>query len=75
METIPRGSRRNLINRVEFIAEGKGWREKKNGLHELEFIETAGIGSPKKSTKRVGVNVLNLVNLPENNRGEPGSYF
>ncbi len=30
----------NLINRVEKVAEGGGWREEKTGLHEREFIET-----------------------------------
>jgi len=30
----------NLVNRIEQIAEGEGWREEKTGLHEREFIET-----------------------------------
>ncbi len=32
--------RRNLINRVEPVAAGDGWREERTGLHQLEFIET-----------------------------------
>lgn len=32
--------RHNLINQVEMIAEGDGWREERTGLHENEFIET-----------------------------------
>ena len=32
--------RHNLINLVEMIAEGDGWREERTGLHENEFIET-----------------------------------
>ncbi|MCB0557578.1 MAG: class I mannose-6-phosphate isomerase [Phaeodactylibacter sp.] len=55
--------RRNLINRVEFIAEGKGWREEKTGLHELEFIETRRHWFTQKVGHQTGggVNVLNLV--------------
>lgn len=30
----------NLINRVETVARGDGWREERTGLHEREFIET-----------------------------------
>ena len=32
--------RHNLINQVEMIAEGDGWREERTGFHENEFIET-----------------------------------
>ena len=32
--------RRYLINRVEPVDAGEGWREERTGLHELEFIET-----------------------------------
>ena len=32
--------RKNLLNRIEKIGEGKGWVEERTGLHELEFIET-----------------------------------
>ena len=32
--------RENLVNRVEPVAAGDGWREERTGLHELEFIET-----------------------------------
>lgn len=31
---------RNLINRIEPIANGRGWEEERTGLHESEFIET-----------------------------------
>lgn len=33
-------ARSQLINRVQTLAEGEGWREERTGLHELEFIET-----------------------------------
>lgn len=32
--------RQSLIDRVEPVAAGDGWREERTGLHELEFIET-----------------------------------
>lgn len=32
--------RENLVNRTEQITPGRGWREERTGLHELEFIET-----------------------------------
>lgn len=32
--------RRSLVNRVEPLASGEGWREERTGLHALEFIET-----------------------------------
>ncbi len=55
--------RRSLINRVEPIAKGDGWREERTGLHALEFIETrrhwftAAVPHDTCGT----VNVLNLV--------------
>lgn len=55
--------RQNLINRIEPIAEGDGWREEKTGLHELEFIETRRHWFSRKVAHHTGggVNVLNLV--------------
>jgi mannose-6-phosphate isomerase class I len=32
--------RRELLNQVEKISEGKGWREERTGLHSAEFLET-----------------------------------
>ena len=55
--------RRSLINRVELIASGEGWREERTGLHELEFIETRRhwfSGTVPHDTNGT-VNVLNLV--------------
>jgi mannose-6-phosphate isomerase class I len=59
--------RRNLVNRVEKIAEGDGWCEERTGLHEREFIETRRhwfTGTVAHDTQG-GVNVLNLVEGPE----------
>ena len=56
-------TRRNLINRIEPIADGDGWREEKTGLHELEFIETRRHWFTRTVHHHTGdgVNVLNLV--------------
>jgi mannose-6-phosphate isomerase class I len=53
----------HLVNRIEPIAEGDGWREERTGLHEREFIETRRHWFTKSVTHhtRGGVNVLNLV--------------
>jgi len=56
-------TRHNLVNRVEPIAEGDGWREERTGLHEREFIETRRHWFDKRvpHNSTGGVNVLNLV--------------
>ncbi|MDV5169867.1 class I mannose-6-phosphate isomerase [Photobacterium rosenbergii] len=53
----------NLVNRVDFIGEGDGWREERTGLHEREFIETRRHWFSKAVTHHTGgnVNVLNLI--------------
>jgi mannose-6-phosphate isomerase class I len=55
--------KRNLINRIEPIATGDGWREERTGLHELEFIETRRHWFTKTTPHDTHgtVNVLNLV--------------
>jgi mannose-6-phosphate isomerase class I len=56
-------TRRELVNAVAPVADGKGWREERTGLHALQFIETrrhwfdAAVAHDTDST----VNVLNLV--------------
>jgi mannose-6-phosphate isomerase class I len=55
--------RNSLVNQVEELAVGDGWREERTGLHELEFIETRRhwfTGVVPHDTKGT-VNVLNLV--------------
>jgi mannose-6-phosphate isomerase class I len=32
--------RKELLNQVEMVAEGDGWREERTGLHSAEFLET-----------------------------------
>ena len=54
---------KNLINRIEPMGQGLGWREERTGLHELEFIETRRhwfTSSTPHDTLQT-VNVLNLV--------------
>lgn len=31
---------KNLVNQVELVQEGEGWKEERTGLHASEFIET-----------------------------------
>lgn len=55
--------KRSLVNRVELLDAGNGWREERTGLHELEFIETRRhwfTGKVPHDTAGT-VNVLNLV--------------
>ncbi|MGA2247786.1 MAG: class I mannose-6-phosphate isomerase [Verrucomicrobiota bacterium] len=53
----------NLINRVEPVTGGDGWREERTGLHKREFIETHRHWFTKTVPHCTGggVNVLNLV--------------
>ncbi len=52
-----------LINRIEPMAKGQGWREERTGLHAREFIETRRhwFSGPVKHDTKGGVNVLNLI--------------
>ena len=54
---------RNLVNPIEPIAEGDGWREERTGLHENEFIETRRhwFTKPVHHHTLGGVNVLNVI--------------
>lgn len=69
-------TRKHLVNHIEPIAEGDGWREERTGLHENEFIETRRHWFSKPVTMNTdgGVNVLNLVEgdeaIIESPRGE-----
>ena len=53
----------NLINCVEPVSHGDGWREERTGLHEREFIETRRhwFTKPVAHHTQGGLNVLNLV--------------
>jgi mannose-6-phosphate isomerase class I len=56
----------NLINQIELIEEGDGWREEKTGLHALEFIETRRHWFTKKVLHK-NSNTVNVLNLVEGN--------
>ena len=53
----------NLVNRIDPLMEGEGWREERTGLHEREFIETRRhwFTNTVPHNTHQGVNVLNLV--------------
>lgn len=59
----PERTKKELINVVTTIAEGKGWREERTGLHEREFIETRRHWFTEKVMHHTNgsVQVLNLV--------------
>jgi mannose-6-phosphate isomerase class I len=56
-------TRRELVNRIEVVAQGAGWTEERTGLHAREFIETRRhwFTSAVPHDTQGGVNVLNLV--------------
>ena len=67
----------SLINCVEEVAAGDGWREERTGLHELEFIETRRhwfTGTVPHQTDGT-VNVLNLVEGEEAIVESPDAAF
>jgi hypothetical protein len=53
----------NILNQVEPVAEGEGWREERTGLDECSFIETRRHWFTKKVMHNTNgvVNVLNLI--------------
>lgn len=55
--------RRNLVNRIQPLGAGPGWKEERTGLHEREFIETHRhwFDSAVSHDATRGVHVLNLV--------------
>ncbi|MVT05446.1 mannose-6-phosphate isomerase [Enterobacter sp. 10-1] len=67
----------NLVNRIEPIAEGEGWREERTGMHEREFIETRRhwFRAPVTHHTHGGVNVLNLVEGAEAVVDSPSGAF
>lgn len=67
----------HLVNRIEPIAEGEGWREERTGLHEREFIETRRhwFSAPVTHHTEGGVNVLNLVEGDEARVDSPSGAF
>jgi hypothetical protein len=62
-ERDPAWLKENLVNRVQPLRNGDGWREERTGLHERNFIETLRHWFTKKVPHDTngGLNVLNLV--------------
>lgn len=60
-------AKHHLVNQVETVCSGPGWREERTGLHPAEFIETrrhwfsGPVTHDTGGTARGGVHVLNLV--------------
>lgn len=56
-------TREHLVNHIEPLGTGDGWREERTGLHEREFIETRRHWFTKTVPHDTcgGVNVVNLV--------------
>ncbi|WP_448195918.1 class I mannose-6-phosphate isomerase [Raoultella planticola] len=67
----------NLVNQVDPVAEGEGWREERTGMHEREFIETRRhwFTAPVTHHTQGGVNVLNLVEGDEAIVDSPSGAF
>jgi mannose-6-phosphate isomerase class I len=68
---------KSLINHVENVVTGDGWREERTGLHELEFIETRRhwfTGTVPHETNGT-VNVINLVEGEEAIVESPNGSF
>jgi len=66
-----------LVNKIELIAEGDGWREERTGLHKNQFIETRRHWFSKTVTHYTNdsVNVLNLIEGSEAIIESPTSDF
>lgn len=67
----------NLVNCIEPLGEGDGWREERTGLHEREFIETRRhwFSVPVEHHTRGTVQVLNLVEGREATVESPDNAF
>lgn len=69
--------KKSLINQVKTVAAGRGWREERTGLHELEFIETRRHWFTDVVPHETNdtVNVLNLVEGDEALVESPNGTF
>ncbi|QNE39418.1 mannose-6-phosphate isomerase [Hymenobacter sp. NBH84] len=67
----------NLVNHLEPVASGHGWREERTGLHEREFIETRRhwFTDVVPHHTHGGVQVLNLVQGTEAIVESPTNVF
>jgi mannose-6-phosphate isomerase class I len=67
----------NLVNQLQEVASGPGWREERTGLHEREFIETRRhwFTDAVPHHTHGGVQVLNLVQGAEAIVESPSGAF
>ncbi len=67
----------NLVNQIQPVASGPGWREERTGLHEREFIETRRHWFTEVVPHHTqgGVQVLNLVQGAEAIVESPSGAF
>ncbi|MGY3944837.1 class I mannose-6-phosphate isomerase [Aeromonas tecta] len=67
----------NLVNCIEPVAEGEGWREERTGLHEREFIETRRhwFRVPVEHDTQGTVHVFNLIEGREATVESPDNAF
>jgi mannose-6-phosphate isomerase class I len=70
-------AQRNLINHVDPLGAGDGWRAERTGLHEAEFIDTHRhwFSGPVTHDTNGGVNVVNLVQGDEAVVSSPNGAF
>jgi len=70
-------TKKHLVNCVQPVAAGDGWREERTGLHEREFIETRRHWFTKLVAHDTngGLNVLNLVEGEEAMVESPDGAF
>jgi mannose-6-phosphate isomerase class I len=70
-------TKNELVNRIELINEGDGWREERTGLHESELIETRRHWFTKEVLHNTngGVNVICLVDGTRVVVESPGGKF
>lgn len=70
--------RQNLVNAIEPVATGDGWREERTGLYRSEFLETRRhwfTGTVEHDTRRESVNVINLIEGAEVIVESPANAF
>ena len=71
----------NLVNRIQAVANGDGWREERTGLHQRECIETrrhwfsVAVEHDTGGMERGGVHVLSLVEGREATVESPTNAF
>lgn len=70
-------TREHILNKVELLAEGDGWKEERTGLDETSFIETRRYWFTKKVTHNTEgrFNVLNLIEGREAIVESPANAF